>query len=81
MRKQFVVDNSDRNHPVIREKTEKTYTNTDVERLYDAFTKICDYVEKDTKESCEKCPHRNICFGLSGNAFAESLKRIRESVK
>ena len=55
--------------------------NTDLERLYDAFVKLCDYIEQKTESSCADCPHNAVCFGLAGNEFAESLKRIRESIE
>lgn len=79
MSKQIEIDKSDPKHPVIRKKT--TYTNQDVERLYDAFVKLCDYIETGIKDSCEKCPHKHICFGWAGNEFQESLQRIKEDVK
>ena len=54
--------------------------NTDIERLYDAFTELCDYVEMKTEYGCTDCPNHHICFGLAGHLFAESLQRIRKEI-
>lgn len=55
--------------------------NTDIKRLYDVFTSLCDYVEQKTEGSCMECPCNNICFGLAGHEFAKSLKRIKEAIE
>lgn len=55
--------------------------NKDVEKLYDAFVEICDYVEMKTEGGCGGCPHFKICFGLAGKEFAETLKRIKKEIK
>jgi len=52
----------------------------DVKKLYEAFTSSCDYIEQHTEEGCSKCPNQNICFGMQGNLFAESLSRIKNSI-
>lgn len=55
--------------------------NADIKRLYDAFVSLCDYVEQLTEGGCMECPYNNICFGLEGNEFAKSLKRIKEKIE
>lgn len=52
----------------------------DIERLYTAFTQICDYVEQKTEGGCGKCPRYEVCFGMAGHLFAESLKNIKEAL-
>lgn len=51
-----------------------------VENLYNAFIKLCDYIECEIE--CEKCPlwksEKNSC---QCNDFVESLKRIREAIE
>ena len=51
--------------------------NTDIKRLYDAFTELCDYIEQETEGGCMECPYNKVCFGMAGNEFAKSLKRIK----
>lgn len=55
--------------------------NADIKRLYDAFVSLCDYIEQLTEGGCMECPYNNICFGLEGNEFAKSLKRIKEEIE
>lgn len=54
--------------------------HNDVTALYHAFLQLCDCVEEDL--GCSKCPmYSSVCFNpdqTAVNAFAESLKRIRE---
>lgn len=54
----------------------------DVIILYNAFARLCDYVEKETVDSCNKCPLASIvCFSDNqedGERFTIALKRIRE---
>ena len=54
----------------------------DVSILYNAFTQLCDYVEKETIDSCSKCPLAStVCFTgnqIDGEKFAMALQRIRE---
>lgn len=50
--------------------------------LYNAFTKLCDYIEQETSDSCIKCPLAStVCF-IDNQAdiqnFARALQRIRE---
>lgn len=54
--------------------------DTDVEKLYEAFILLCDYIEEKTENGCLDCPHNGVCFGMAGNDFAESLERIRKKV-
>ncbi len=54
---------------------------TDIKRLYDAFTELCDYIEQETKGGCIECPYNKVCFGMAGNEFAKSLKRIKVAIE
>lgn len=57
------------------------FRKEDVKILYDAFVKLCDYIECEIE--CSKCPMwKNICGksdSVEYNDFAESLKRIRDN--
>lgn len=50
--------------------------------LYNAFTKLCDYIEQETSDSCRKCPLAStVCFTgnqIDAQNFAMALQRIRE---
>lgn len=54
----------------------------DVNILYNAFIQLCDYVEKETGDSCSKCPlSSTVCFTgnkTDGEKFSMALQRIRE---
>ena len=65
----------------ISKEKKKSFDEADVEKLYNAFVSICDYVEQNTTESCAKCPHNSICFGSNGISFANSLQKIRETIQ
>lgn len=54
--------------------------NKDIKKLYDAFVLLCDYIEQKTEGGCVECPYNKICYGLEGNEFAKSLKRIKEAI-
>lgn len=58
------------------------FRKDDVLTLYNAFIKLCDFIECEVE--CGKCPlWENICSQPNGyqcDEFAESLKRIRETL-
>lgn len=60
----------------------KEFREDDVLTLYDAFIKLCDFIECDVQ--CGKCPlWKEICSQPNSyqcDEFAESLKRIRETL-
>ena len=52
----------------------------DVERLYDAFTSLCNHIERDTENSCYSCPYNEICHGFAGRLLWDSVKRIERAI-
>ncbi len=59
------------------------FKKEDVETLYNAFTKLCDYIEQEV--GCGECPlWETICSQPNSyqcDGFTESLKRIRETIE
>ncbi len=59
------------------------FRKEDVETLYNAFIKLCDYIECEIE--CGKCPlWKPIDRGIIScqcDGFGKSLKRIREAIK
>lgn len=57
----------------------KEFETSDINNLYSAFIKTCDYIENEV--GCGKCPlYENMCGAEDKsmvNEFCESLARIR----
>jgi len=60
---------------------EKSFLISDIEKLYDAFIKTCDYIEEEN--GCGKCPLWNEICGSNDKSkideFSKALARIRET--
>lgn len=55
------------------------FKKDDVLTLYDAFIKLCDFIECDVE--CGKCPlWKGRDIDCQDEKFGQSLKRIRESL-
>ena len=59
---------------------DRYFSTKDIRTLYEAFSKLCDFIEKDGG-GCNKCPMHEICYSKaskgSGVEFAKTLTRIR----
>lgn len=51
---------------------------SDVKKLYEAFTKLCDYVEQETENGCLDCPLHHVCYGTEGDSFAETIHKLQK---
>lgn len=60
---------------------QKTYTNEDVEMLYNAFKELCEHISGVAGGNCSNCPRNNTCYGKNGPDFTAALYRIRKSFK
>ena len=57
-----------------------TYTNEDVEMLYNAFKELCEHAAGTAGTGCTQCPRNTTCYGKKGPDFTAALYRIKKSI-